>query len=189
PSFTSQHLRSIAGIATGPTLDNRIITVCGDNGTIYTSVNWGETWTNGSPAGETRHFYGVCLNGVHKGTVVGEIGTGAGNMGMMYNTMSNGMVGVVQTGTTVPQTFSLNQNYPNPFNPVTRISFAMAKAGPVMLTVYDMTGKEVTKLVNTTLSAGNFEYEFDGSKLSSGVYFYRIITNDFVETKRMSLVK
>jgi photosystem II stability/assembly factor-like uncharacterized protein len=189
PAFTSQHLRSIALIARGPTLDNRTITVCGDNGTIYTSLDWGGTWTNGSPVGETRHFYGVCLNGEHNGTVVGEIGTGLGNTGMMYYSDKNGMVGVSQTGTTVPQKFSLNQNYPNPFNPVTKISFSMAKAGPVMLTVFDMTGKKVVTLVNTTLSAGNFEYEFDGAKLSSGIYFYRIITNDFVDTKKMTLLK
>jgi len=185
-SFTSQHLRSIDINFGG---SNYNVTVCGDNGTIYTSINGGGTWTNSSPFGETRHFYGVCLNGIHKGTVVGEVGTGAGNVGMMYNSNTNGMVGIVQSGTTVPQKFSLNQNFPNPFNPTTKISFAMARSGPVMLTVFDMTGKEVATLVNTTLSAGNFEYTFDGSKLSSGVYFYRIITNDFVDTKKMSLLK
>ncbi|MCX6161442.1 MAG: T9SS type A sorting domain-containing protein [Ignavibacteriae bacterium] len=191
PSFTSQHLRSIDMIRTGPApaYSHRTVTVCGDNGTIYTSTDWCNTWTNGSPFGETRHFYGVCLNGEHKGTVVGEIGTGVGNTGMMYQSFDNGMVGISQTGTTVPQKFALNQNFPNPFNPTTKISFALAKAGPVMLTVFDMSGKEVATLVNTTLTAGNFEYTFDGSKLSSGVYFYRIITNDFVESKKMTLLK
>ncbi|MCX6162278.1 MAG: SBBP repeat-containing protein [Ignavibacteriae bacterium] len=190
PSFTSQHLRSIDMIKTGPpSYDHRTVTVCGDNGLIYTSLDWCNTWTNGSPAGETRHFYGVCLNGEHRGTVVGEIGTGVGNVGMMYNSMSNGMVSVNQIGTTVPSVFTLNQNFPNPFNPTTKISFSLAKSGPVLLTVFDMTGKEVVTLVNTVLSAGNFEYEFDGSKLSSGIYFYRIVTNDFVEAKKMSLIK
>jgi hypothetical protein len=188
PSPTTQHLRSIdINFGAAPAQYN--VTTCGDNGTIYTSTAGGGSWVNNSPVGETRHFYGVCLNGPHKGTVVGEIGTGVGNTGMMYNIFDNGTVGIGQIGTTVPQKFSLNQNFPNPFNPTTKISFAMAKAGPVMLTVFDMTGKEVATLVNTTLSAGNFEYTFDGSKLSSGVYFYRIITNDFVDTKKMSLLK
>ncbi|MCX6162042.1 MAG: T9SS type A sorting domain-containing protein [Ignavibacteriae bacterium] len=188
--FTSEHLRSI-DFRWGPD-NNRNATVCGDNGTIFTSNNWGNpgSWTDVSPGSETRHFYGVCLNGPTIGTVVGEVGTGVGyEEGVMYKTYTNGMVGVSQTGTTVPQKYLLNQNFPNPFNPTTKISFAMARSGPVMLTVFDMTGKEVATLVNTTLSAGNFEYEFDGSKLSSGVYFYRIITNDFVDTKKMSLLK
>lgn len=190
PSFTSQHLRSIDMVKTNPpAYDHRTVTVCGDNGTIFTSTDWCNTWSNGSPAGETRHFYGVCLNGEYRGTVVGEIGTGAGNMGMMYNSISNGFVGIIQSGTEVPAEFRLNQNFPNPFNPMTKISFSLAKSGPVMLTVFDMAGREVTKLVNTVLNAGNFEYTFDGSKLASGVYFYRLVTNDFVETKKMTLIK
>ncbi len=184
--LANQHLRSIDKNFTGPKYN---ITICGDIGRIYTTTDWGVTWINGSPSGETRHFYGVCLNGTSFGTAVGEVGSWAGGTGMMYNIFDNGTVGVSQTGTTVPQKYSLNQNFPNPFNPTTKISFALAKSGPVMLTVFDLTGKEVAALVNTTLSAGNFEYEFDGSKLSSGVYFYRIITNDFVDTKKMSLLK
>jgi len=188
PQFTTQHLRSIDFNFSGV---NKVVTVCGDNGTVYTSTNSGSAWTwnNASPVGEIRHFYGVCLNGPQRGTIVGQIGTGVGNAGMMYNTFNNGAVSITGTGTSVPKQFSLNQNFPNPFNPVTKISFSISKAGPVMLTVFDMTGREVAVLVNKTLSAGNFEYEFDGSKLSSGVYFYRIITNDFVDTKKMSLVK
>lgn len=190
PSFTSQHLRSIDMIKTDPPTNiKRTLTVCGDNGVIFTSTDWGNVWSNQTPLGETRHFYGVCLNGIHRGTVVGEVGTGAGNTGMMYNTTMNGFVGINPVGSNVPEKFSLNQNYPNPFNPSTKISFAMAKAGPVRLSVFDITGKEVSVLVNSTLSAGNYEFTFDGSKLSSGIYLYRIITNDFVDTKKMSLMK
>lgn len=190
PSFTSQHLRSIDMVKTGPpAYENRTVTVCGDNGTVYTSTDWCNTWSNGSPSGETRHFYGVCLNGEYRGTVVGEIGTGAGNTGMMYNSISNGFVGILQAGTEVPAEFKLNQNFPNPFNPMTKIKFSIAKQGPVMLSVFDITGREVTKLVNAVLPAGNFEYTFDGLKLASGVYFYRLVTNDFVQTKKMVLVK
>ncbi|MCX6161443.1 MAG: YCF48-related protein, partial [Ignavibacteriae bacterium] len=188
PFPTTQHLRSID--FSGGTL-----TICGDAGTIYTSTDLGITWTNCTPSGETRHFYGgVCLRGTTLGTVVGQVGLKASGSnsatdGPMYITNGNGTVGVVQTGTTVPEKYSLNQNFPNPFNPTTKISFALAKAGPVMLTVFDMSGREIATLVNSTLSVGNFEYTFDGSKLSSGIYFYRIITNDFVESKKMTLLK
>jgi len=189
-SPTSEHLRSIdLKLTASPYPDDIILTVCGDNGKIYTTKNRIASWVPATISGETRHFYGVCLRSSTLGTVVGEVGTGAGNVGAMYNTNGNGAVGVVQTGTNVPKKFALNQNFPNPFNPTTKISFALAKAGPVMLTVFDMSGKEVATLVNTALTAGNFEYTFDGSKLSSGVYFYRIITNDFVESKKMTLLK
>jgi len=192
-SPTTQHLRSIDMIINAAGT-GCLVTVCGDNGKIYTTATYGDTWVNGSPTvtppAVARHLYGVCLRNFTMGTVVGEVGTGAGNgFGAMFNIFDNGLIGINQIGTTIPGNYSLNQNFPNPFNPTTKISFSMAKAGPVMLTVFDMSGKEVTKLVNSTLSAGNFEYEFDGSKLSSGIYFYRIITNDFVASKKMTLLK
>lgn len=83
----------------------------------------------------------------------------------------------------------LSQNYPNPFNPSTKINFSIPKAGFVTLKVYDMLGREVKTLVSDQLTAGEYVSEFDGALLSSGTYFYRIQAGDFVETKRMVLVK
>lgn len=89
----------------------------------------------------------------------------------------------------VADKYALEQNYPNPFNPATKILFSIPKSEFVTVKIFDMTGKEIAQLVNNELKAGEYEYQFDGSKLSSGVYFYRITTPNFTETKKMTLVK
>lgn len=94
----------------------------------------------------------------------------------------------VNTGT-VPKHFSLSQNYPNPFNPSTNIKFTMPKDGFVTLKVYDMIGSEVKTLVEGNHKAGIYNIYFEGSELASGVYFYRLSTGDFTDTKKMILVK
>lgn len=100
-----------------------------------------------------------------------------------------GLVGIHQNGTEVPASYSLNQNYPNPFNPVTNIKFGLPKAGFVNMTVYDINGQAVSQVVNGYYGAGNYTVDFDASKLSSGIYFYTIKSNEFAETKKMILVK
>jgi len=98
-------------------------------------------------------------------------------------------VGVQTISTEVPQKFFLSQNYPNPFNPSTTINFDMHKSGIVSIKVFDLLGKEMQELVKEFKPAGSYQITFDGSKFGSGVYFYEMQTNDFVETKRMLLVK
>ena len=85
--------------------------------------------------------------------------------------------------------FSLSQNYPNPFNPNTVISFRLPVIGFVTLKVYDILGREVVTLVNEEKPAGEYEVEFDGSALTSGIYFYRLKAGEFSETKKMILLK
>ncbi|MFZ4590291.1 MAG: T9SS type A sorting domain-containing protein [Ignavibacteria bacterium] len=89
----------------------------------------------------------------------------------------------------IPKEFNLSQNYPNPFNPVTMIKFALPKASYVTLRVYDMLGREVANLVNGQKSAGQYIVDFDASSLTSGIYFYRLETNGFVDVKRMVVLK
>jgi len=89
----------------------------------------------------------------------------------------------------VPLEFELSQNYPNPFNPSTSIRFSVANSGLVQLKVYDILGKEVTTLVNEQREAGRYEVQFDGSKYSSGVYFYEIKAGDFTAVKKLMLMK
>ena len=89
----------------------------------------------------------------------------------------------------VPESFSLLQNYPNPFNPGTSIKFKVKSLKHVELNVYDISGKEVARLVNQKLQPGTYEYTFDGSGLSSGIYFYTLTAGDFKETRRMVLLK
>jgi photosystem II stability/assembly factor-like uncharacterized protein len=98
-------------------------------------------------------------------------------------------VGINQIGSTVPDKYILSQNYPNPFNPVTNIEFSVPKNGAVKLTVFDITGKELAVLVNQILSIGKYKVDYNGANLSSGTYFYRLQTNDFVATKKMVLIK
>ena len=89
----------------------------------------------------------------------------------------------------IPAKFSLAQNYPNPFNPATKIDFALPAASPVRLSVYNMLGQEVATLVNGTVTAGSHTVSFDGSRLASGIYFYRLVAGSYVSTMRMILVK
>ncbi|HMQ78680.1 MAG TPA: alpha/beta fold hydrolase [Ignavibacteria bacterium] len=93
------------------------------------------------------------------------------------------------TGVNSPYTFSLSQNYPNPFNPVTMINYSIPQKGLVTIKVYDVTGKLVKTLVNETMEAGSSSVLFDASSLSSGVYFYNIVSGSYTDTKKMILVK
>lgn len=98
----------------------------------------------------------------------------------------------LMTETTVeqaPTEYALGQNFPNPFNPATEISFAIPADGVVSLTVYNALGQEVSTLVNEARRAGRHEVSWDASGMPSGIYFYRLQAGNFVETKRMSLVK
>ena len=98
-------------------------------------------------------------------------------------------VGIIQISDLLPKKYELMQNYPNPFNPATKISFAIPQNDFVSIKIYDVLGREIMTLVNEKLSAGTYEFNFDGTNLSSGLYFYRMTTNKFSEIKRMILVK
>ena len=89
----------------------------------------------------------------------------------------------------IPSTTELIQNYPNPFNPVTNISYRLSENGFVTLRVFDNSGREVKTLVNEFKQAGYYTDIFNGSDLASGVYFYKLSFGDFVQTKKLSLVK
>jgi hypothetical protein len=88
-----------------------------------------------------------------------------------------------------PVSFELNQNYPNPFNPTTKIKYQISDVGFVTLRVYDVLGNEVALLVNEKKEIGNYEVSFDASNLSSGVYIYQLNVNEFINTKKMVLMK
>jgi photosystem II stability/assembly factor-like uncharacterized protein len=89
----------------------------------------------------------------------------------------------------IPVSFGLYQNYPNPFNPTTTIKFKVKETGMVSLKVYNILGKEVASLVNEEIKAGEYETKFDGSALSTGIYFYRFTAQDFSDTKKLVLIK
>ncbi len=89
----------------------------------------------------------------------------------------------------IPDAYLLSQNYPNPFNPSANIKFTMPKEGYVTLKVYNMIGSEVKTLVEGNHKAGAYDIYFDGSELSSGVYFYTLKTDEFTATRKMILIK
>ena len=95
----------------------------------------------------------------------------------------------VATQELAPTSYELSQNFPNPFNPTTVIRYQLPVAGNVQLVIYDLLGREVAVLVNEKKEPGSYEVKFDGSGLSSGVYFYRIQAGDFVQTRRLLLLK
>ncbi len=131
----------------------------------------------------------VTLRGHIPGSFVNGTGNGESNEEYWGLRAKVTFTSVNTVSTEVPSKYSLSQNYPNPFNPTTNIKFAVAKAGLVTLKVYDLSGKEVASLVNDNLAAGTYNYAFNGAKLSSGIYFYSLRSNDFSETKKMMLIK
>jgi hypothetical protein len=106
-----------------------------------------------------------------------------------YIVIDECLIGLISYGNEIPDKFSLSQNYPNPFNPTTRIKFTLPRNSEVVLIVYDMNGKIISELINSELKAGYYEYEYEASYLSSGVYFYQLNASDFKEVKKMVLVK
>ncbi len=89
----------------------------------------------------------------------------------------------------VPESFSLKQNYPNPFNPTTNISFTIPETGETVLRVYNLQGQEVLRSELGQLNAGAYEFTLDASMLASGVYFYRIESGRYGDSKKMILLK
>jgi probable HAF family extracellular repeat protein len=89
----------------------------------------------------------------------------------------------------VPRSFALYQNYPNPFNPSTTIRYRLAQRSQVTLEAFNILGQHITTLVHETQEAGDHEVKFDGGNLASGVYFYRIHAGDFVQTKKLLLLR
>ena len=95
----------------------------------------------------------------------------------------------ISTNGEIPKEFRLYNNYPNPFNPTTNIKFSIPTQGFVTLKVFNSLGKEVATLVNENMSVGTYEVNFDAGSITSGVYFYRLQSDNFTETKRMMLIK
>ena len=101
----------------------------------------------------------------------------------------NMLMGTQNISSNIPNKFSLEQNYPNPFNPVTKIQYSIAKTSHAKLKIYDILGREMVTLVNEVKSPGVYVVDFNGSHLASGVYYYRLEAGDFVNVKKMLLIK
>jgi len=170
----------------------RCLTVSGTNlfantfGGIYLSTNNGTNWVSvNTNLIDTTGFSFVCSLAVSDTNLFAGTEDGV----VLMRPLSEMITGVKDQQYNLPKSYSLQQNYPNPFNPTTTINYSILKAGSVTIKVYDVLGCEVTTLVNENKPVGNYSVKFDASKLSSGIYIYTIRANDFVQSKKMNLVK
>lgn len=155
----------------------------GENGTIYKTTNAGNNWLQNYTPNT------VNLNAIQ---FVNDLtGWAAGESGLIMKTTTAGLTFVSSVSTTIPEAYSLSQNYPNPFNSLTRIKFAVSgtTGAKTILSVYDMLGHKVTVLVNQELQPGTYAADWDASAFPSGIYYYRLESGTFAETKKMVLVK
>ncbi len=110
------------------------------------------------------------------------VGSNMWNFGSVLTSVSN-------NGSGIPDKFALNQNYPNPFNPSTSFTYEISKAGVVSVKIYDLLGREVTTLVNEFKQAGSYSATWNAANFGSGVYFCKMQSGSFSETRKMILMK
>lgn len=155
----------------------------GELGWLLKTTDAGDTWFENGPE-TNEEFRSIFF-------VNGNVGYVVGSNGTILKTLNGGgsSTNISEDEKSNPVTFYLSQNYPNPFNPQTVIGFKLPVSGNVLLKVYNLLGKEVATLVNEYKPAGSYEINFDASTLSSGIYFYKLVTGSFSETKKMILLR
>ena len=145
---------------------------------IYSTTNNGDNWNNYISAFQ------------HSDIAVSRTGSVVWVATLSPYVLRNSEnIGIQQISAELPSDYSLSQNYPNPFNPVTNIEFEISQTSDVNLTIYDVNGKELEVLVSSKLNAGTYKAAWDASKYSSGIYLYTIKSENFLETKKMILIK
>ena len=149
---------------------------------VYVSTNRGETWSAANTGLSFRYTYSLWANDTY--LFAGFLGNG-----VWRRPLSDMVVGLGDEWSGVPTRIELSQNYPNPFNPATIIRFQLPMVGNVRVAVYDVLGREVSVLVNERKDAGVHSIRFDGTGLSSGVYFCRLTAGGIVLTQKMVLSK
>jgi len=177
--------------------DSLIILYSTNAGTTYTSLvrlgenQMGTVSSCTHPFTPTSSNWGTRVYPVPIGTnkISFQAVSGFGDHLYIDSTCIVDLEGITNNNNQVPTVYSLSQNYPNPFNPETKIQFGLPKAGQVKLVVYDLIGAEVATLVDENMQAGYHNVTFNGINLASGVYFYRLNAGDFVNVKKMVLVK
>jgi photosystem II stability/assembly factor-like uncharacterized protein len=113
-----------------------------------------------------------------------------GQFNRVYKTTNNGgLTSITKNNNQLPDKYALYQNYPNPFNPETKIIFQTSESADVKLTIFDILGRKISTLVNERLTSGTYEVAWDASNYPSGIYYYRLETNGYHETRKMILLK
>jgi subtilisin-like proprotein convertase family protein len=167
-----------------------VLTFFVDGSQTVTNAAFYPPWSNvAGPEVTMGNFGGTNIQGNWILEIADDAGGDTGSLigwGLRFN---NAITNIEPVSNITPGTFKLYQNYPNPFNPVTNIRFDLPKASNVKLVVYDILGREVRTLLNDFQNPGSYEINFDAANFASGTYFYRIEAGDFVEIKKMVLVK
>ncbi len=154
------------------------------------ALNWAATGfaicTNNNDQASPRMY----ING-NQGAIVVWQDYRSGTSFDIYETGFNttGLVGIGNIGTVNPENYSLSQNFPNPFNPQTVINYNIPQNGNVKITIYDGLGRLVNTLIDQNQNAGSHEVTFNASSFATGIYFYKLESGSFVETKKMTLIK
>jgi Secretion system C-terminal sorting domain len=164
--------------------DNNNIIYAGTETGLYRSSNQGVSW---------YHYNNSFTPSINVIGLSKELNTGdtiiVCTKDGVYKVFHDFLVGVVSSNNSIPNSYNLEQNFPNPFNPSTKIKFGLMKPGFTSLKIYDALGREVSNLVNNILPAGAYEIEFNASDYSSGIYYYKIISGEFQDTRKMILTK
>ena len=152
--------------------------------------------TYGGEAEQDDGAFGIAVDQNDNYFLAGYIGvqSGTNDLAFSYDMASvkfdgGGLSSLNITSGNIPENFGLHQNYPNPFNPSTKITFDIAENSNVTISIYEITGKLVSQVLNSDLNAGSYEINFNAAALSSGVYFYTLSAGSFRETKKMTLIK
>jgi len=153
-----------------------------NRGGIYKTTDSGYNWQRQNSGSSTSIIYSI--DGLNDSILWASRGNGT-----IINTTTGGQTGIENLNQLQPTNYKLYQNFPNPFNPETNIEFEIYKSGFTVIKIYNIIGKEINSLVNEYLRSGKYNLNFNTSGLTNGVYFYRLVVNDFIETKKMILIK
>ena len=170
-----------------------VVYIMGSNGGIKRSLDNGVTWNSMTTAGVTNltHFDFANISNIIYGYAVSSDGP----VIKLIDSVLINFTGLNHNNSSVPSSYSLEQNYPNPFNPETKIKFDIPAGSSydglqnVQLNIYDVLGRKVAEIVNEELKPGKYEYVWDASGVSSGIYYYKLNAGEFTNTKKMILVK
>ena len=152
-----------------------------NGGGVYLTTNNGTSWTNVNQGLTPVRINALVIKDGYLFAVA--------DSSVWRRPLSEMITGINDKSNDLPIKFSLEQNYPNPFNPGTTIKYALPKPAHVTLTIYNSLGQEAAKLLSKDMSAGVYTTEWNASRFASGVYYYRIVAGDFVQTKKLILLK